>query len=276
MDLQFQIVYRADNSNLAADALSRCHHSNSILTVSSCQPEWIARVKQCYADDPKAVKLLQKLAQSDNTSQEYTIHDGLIKHLGRVWLGTNKLAHQHIIQAFHSSGVGGHSGFHATYYRIKQLFSWPGMKDDIVSFIKRCVVCQQAKVEHIRTPGLLQPLPVPTQAWQIICMDFIEGLPKSKKYDSILVVVDKFTKYAHFVPLSHPFTALQVAQVFVDNIYKLHGLPTSIVSDRDRIFTSQVWKELFRLTDTQLMMSSYHPQTDGQTKRVNQCVEAFL
>jgi hypothetical protein len=107
-------------------------------------------------------------------------------------------------------------------------------------------------------------------------MDFIEGLPKSKKYDSILVVVDKFTKYAHFVPLSHPFTALQVAQVFVDNIYKLHGLPTSIVSDRDRIFTSQVWKELFRLTDTQLMMSSYHPQTDGQTKRVNQCVEAFL
>jgi hypothetical protein len=78
------------------------------------------------------------------------------------------------------------------------------------------------------------------------------------------------------VPLSHPFTALQVAQVFVDNIYKLHGLPTSIVFDRDIIFTSQVWKELFRLTDTQLMMSSYHPQTDGQTKRVNQCVEAFL
>jgi hypothetical protein len=108
-------------------------------------------------------------------------------------------------------------------------------------------------------------------------MDFIEGLPKSKKYDSIPVVVDKFTKYAHFVPLSHPFIALQVAQVFVDNIYKLHGLPTSTVSDRYRIFTSQVWKELFRLNDTQLMMSfSYHPQTDGQTKCVNQCVEAFL
>jgi hypothetical protein len=111
-------------------------------------------------DDLEAVKLLQKLAQSDNTSQEYTVHDVLIKHPGRVWLGTNKLAHQHIIQAFHNSGVGGHSGFHATYYRIKQLFSWPGMKDDIVSFIKGCVVCQQAKVEHIRTPGLLQPLPV--------------------------------------------------------------------------------------------------------------------
>lgn len=101
-------------------------------------------------------------------------------------------------------------------------------------------------------------------------MDFIEGLPKSQRYDSILVVVDKFTKYAHFVPLSHPYTALQVAQAYVDNIYKLHGLPKSIVSDRDRIFTSHVWRELFRLTDTQLMMSSsYHPQTDGQTERVN-------
>ena len=108
-------------------------------------------------------------------------------------------------------------------------------------------------------------------------MDFIEGLPRSKSYNYILVVVDKFSKYAHFLPLSHPFTALQVAQLYLNHIYKLHGLPTAIISDRDKVFTSQVWQELFRLSDIKLLMSSsYHPQMDGQTERLNQCLETFL
>jgi hypothetical protein len=88
--------------------------------------------------------------------------------------------------------------------------------------------------------------------------------------------MDKFTKYAHFVPMSHPYTALPVAQLYFNNIYKLHGLPEAIISDRDRVFTSALWQELFRLSDTKLLMSSYHPQTDGQTERLNQCLEAFL
>ena len=138
-------------------------------------------------------------------------------------------------------------------------------------------MCQQAKVEHIKSPGLLQPLPVPTVPWDVISMDFIEGLPLSYKHDVILVLVDKFSKYGHFIPLSHLFSALQVAQAFMTHVYKLHGLPNSIISDRDRIFTSNLWKELFRLSDTQLSMSSsYHPQTDGQTERLNQCLEGFL
>jgi hypothetical protein len=88
--------------------------------------------------------------------------------------------------------------------------------------------------------------------------------------------MDKFTKYAHFVPMSHPYTALPVAQLYFNNIYKLHGLPEAIISDRDRVFTSALWQELFRLSDTKLLMSSYHPQTDGQTERLNQFLEAFL
>jgi len=97
-------------------------------------------------------------------------------------------------------------------------------------------------------------------------MDFIEGLPKSQTYNAILVV-DKFSKYGHFIPIAHPFTALTVANLFFTNVYKLHGLPEAIVSDRDRIFTSILWKELFKLTDTKLLMSSsYHPQIDGQTE----------
>ena len=108
-------------------------------------------------------------------------------------------------------------------------------------------------------------------------MDFIEGLPKSGKWNAIMVVIDKFSKYAHFVPIAHPFTALSIAQLYFNQIYKLHGLPTAIISDRDRIFTSALWKELFALSDTQLLMSSsYHPQTNGQTERLNQCLETFL
>lgn len=108
-------------------------------------------------------------------------------------------------------------------------------------------------------------------------MDFVEGLPKSSRFDTIMVVIDKYTKYGHFIPLAHPFTAMQVAQAYMDNVYKLHGLPESIISDRDKIFTSSVWKDLFNLTDTQLLMSSsYHSQTDGQIERLNQCLEGFL
>jgi len=106
------------------------------------------------------------------------------------------------------------------------------------------------KVEHVRQPGLLQPLTVVDQAWKTVCMDFIEGLPKSQKFDTILVIVDKFTKYGHFIPLAHPFIAIQMAQVFMTQIYRLHGLPEYIVSVRDKVFTSAFWRKLFKLTDT--------------------------
>ena len=119
-------------------------------------------------------------------------------------------------------------------------------------------------MEHVKSLGLLQPVQVLDQDWAAVSLDFIEGLPVSNRFDVIMVVIDKFTKYVHFVPLSHHFTALQVSQLYMNHIYKLHGLPHAIISDRDRIFTSSVWQQLFKLSDTQLCMSSsYHPQTDG-------------
>jgi len=108
---------------------------------------------------------------------------------------------------------------------------------------------------------MLQPLPVPEGAWQVISLDFVEGSPKSKGMDVILVVVNTFSKYSHFLALAHPFTSVSVAQLFMTNIYKLHGMPTALISDRDRIFTSKLWQELFRLVGVELKMSSsYHPK----------------
>lgn len=151
------------------------------------------------------------------------------------------------------------------------------MKADVKDYVQSCSICLKAKPDRARYPGLLEPLPVPNQAWQMISLDFIEGLPQSGRFNCILVVVDKFSKYSHFLPLSHPFSAQQVATVYIDQIYRLHGLPDSILSDRDPIFTSRFWKELFHQTGTKLRMSTpYHPATDGQTERVNQCLETFL
>lgn len=111
----------------------------------------------------------------------------------------------------------------------------------------------------------------------VISLDFVEGLPNSHGFDCILVVVDLFSMYSHFVALKHPITALTVAKQFMVHVYKLHGLPTAIVSDRDKILTSLLWRELFRLAGVELRMSSaYHPQSDGQTERVNHCMEMFL
>lgn len=126
--------------------------------------------------------------------------------------------------------------------------------------VEVCYVCLQNKSETCPYPGLLQPSPIPKQAWSDVSMDFIEGLPKSGGFDTILVVVDRLTKYGHFLQLSHPFTAKQVAQMFLDHTYRLHGLPKSIVSDRDKIFTSNFWQELFKVLGTKLQISTaYHP-----------------
>lgn len=182
-----------------------------------------------------------------------------------------------ILEAMHSSPAGGHSGIPVTTRRVKQYFAWKGLKKAVHEFVSSCAICQQAKPERVKYPGLLQPLSIPDGAWQTVSLDFVEGLPSSQRMNAVLVVVDLFSKYSHFVPIAHPFTAASIAQVYMANIYKLHGVPKALVSDRDRIFTSKLWQSLFSLVGVKLQMSSaYHPQSDGQTERVNQCMETFL
>jgi len=217
------------------------------------------------------------LAITSPNAKGYSLDKGVIRFKNKLWAAQNSALQTKIIAAFHASAIGGHSGVQATYHRINKLFHWKGLKVAVEDFIKQCQICQQAKHLNTSPAGLLQPLPIPEGAWQDLSMDFIEGLPKSEGYTVILVVVDRFTKYAHFIPIKHPYTAHTIAQSVFDNIVKLHGMPKTIISDRDKVFTSIFWKELFQLLGTQLMFSSaYHPQTDGQTERVNQCLEMYL
>jgi transposase InsO family protein len=262
----------------AADALSRNPQmSSDCLAICSCIPQWVSEIIDSYTHDPFAKDLLVKLAVDASAVPHYSLQDGLLHYKRRIWVGQSAPLQDHLIAALHVSAVGGHSGFPVTYARLKQLFAWKGMKKGVKQFVSHCLICQQSKADRARLPGLLQPLSVPSSLWQVISMDFIKALPRSQSYTCILVIVDLFTKYANFLPLKHPYTALSVARLFHDQVYKHHGLPQSIVSDRDRVFLNHLWKELFRLDDVQLQMSIvYHPQSDGQSERVNQCLETFL
>lgn len=138
------------------------------------------------------------------------------------------------------------------------------MKKDIKERVATCSVCQRNKYETMLPLGLLQPIPIPSQAWADISMDLIVGLPPCKGKSVIWVVIDRFSKYAYFIALSHPYSASIVAQNFIDHIFKLHGMPRSIISDKDPVFLSKFQKEFFQLQGFALCFSSgYHPQTDG-------------
>ena len=152
------------------------------------------------------------------------------------------------------------------------------MKHDIQNFVHECLKCQQLKVEHKHMPGQMQSLDIPSAKWESISMNFITNLSvKWGGYDTLFVVVDRLTEMAHFFQMKKTNMAIHVARLFVKEIFRLHGMPKSIVSDRDSKFTSNFWKATFQAIGTQLRMSTaFHPQTDGETERVNRVLEDML
>ena len=171
----------------------------------------------------------------------------------------------------------GHPGWQRTHALLKQGYYWPQMRDDVEEYTRTCLICQQDKVERRRTPGLLEPLPVPSRPWESVSLDFITSLPKTGDLTGILVIIDRFSKYATFVPVSKYCSAEETARLFFRNVVKYWGVPQNIVSDRDGRFTGSFWTELFNLLGSQLnISSSYHPQTDGQTERFNGMLEEYL
>jgi hypothetical protein len=161
---------------------------------------------------------------------------------------------------------------------LKPLFFWKGMKADIVSYVARCLECQQVKVEHRHPAGLLQPHVIPESKWEVISMDFIVGFPLTeRRHDSIFVVVDTLMKSAHFIPVHTTYQVPDIARVFVSDIVRLHGVPRIIISNRGSMFTGQFWTIFQEALGTQLNFSTtYHPETDEKTERMNQILEDML
>lgn len=179
-----------------------------------------------------------------------------------------------LISELHNEG---HIGRDRTLHFIATSYFWPCLRRDFERFVERCVTCQTSK-GTASNAGLYLPLSVPTQPLTDIRMDFVMGLPRTQKgFDSMFFVVDRFSKMVHFIPCKRITDAVQVGTLFFREIYRLHGLPLSIVYDRDSRFLGHFWRSLWKLLDTSLDMSYvYHPQTDGQTEVTNCSLENLL
>jgi hypothetical protein len=204
----------------------------------------------------------------------WAVVNGIVVHDGRIFMPASSKLWPVVLE--HAHGMG-HEGVQKTLTRLRSFFFTPGDNKLVRNFIRGCSVCQGNKTEHLHPVGLLQPLTVPDAVWTDIAMDFIEGFPKVGGNSVVLTVVDRFSKYDHFITLGHPYSATTVATAFFTNIIHLHGFPSSIVSDCDPVFTSRVWQEMFKLSSTQLCLSSaFRPQTDGQSEVTNRVIVMYL
>lgn len=201
LGLRYKVVYRKGSENQAADALSRRDQPEQLNAVSAPVHTWLAQLQQWYPTDPEAKSLLAQLSVDASSHPPYQLKDGIIFYQNRIWLGSNSDLKQKVLSALHASPVSGHSGAPATFQKLRPLFFWPGMRADVLKFVQSCATCAQTKPDRAGHHGLLQPIPVPRQSWEVISLDFVEGLPMSGSVNAILVVVDKYSKFAHFVPL---------------------------------------------------------------------------
>ena len=306
----FKIRYIPGRENGEADALSRRgqdgdlsdYHAPTVALPKSCfeplpinpideeeEPleEAIARgYREATAEDP--VRRIPELIEQgvrkhrDLPLADCTMDGERVKfRRHRIWVPESEDLRRRVIEEHHNPPLVGHPGNAGTYARIAGSFYWPNMIQDVRRYIRNCHPCQRSKPSHERA-GQLLPLPVPQQRWEDITMDFITDLPMAKKSTlcknatSILVVVDRLSKEEHIIPCEK-MTAAYLANIFVRDVVRLHGLPKSIVTDRGTQFTSELWKEVCRMLGMkQSLTSAFHPQSDGQSERTNQDVEQHL
>ena len=228
---------------MVADALSRKPLTNAI---SCIRNSLMDEIKGHYAIDDFFKFSFESLSKEARTTDEiekfkyFEVKDEILYYNGKVCVpkfGEHKL---NIINNLHDIPIAGHPGFQKAYMAVKRYYYWSGMKKNIKEYVERCLKCQVSKSEQVKDPGLLQPLGVPNLKFESISMDFIVGLPKSQNnFDSIMVVVDRLTNIVHFISTVSIVTAYGVAELFMREILKHHGIPREIISDRDRKFVSE-------------------------------------
>ncbi|GJU93992.1 retrotransposon-related protein [Tanacetum coccineum] len=217
MGFDYEVNYKKGVENAAADALSRVQNEGHLMAamVVSIPTEFITRIEASWHTDDTLQPILSKLQGGQQAKKHYTSSNGQLLRKNKLVVGHDDQLKLELLTYFHASSVGGHSRVKVTTYKLCSFVYWKGMRKEVKKFVKECITCQWCKRDLAAYPGLLQPLPIPDRIWDSISMDCIEGLPKSKGFNVIFVVVDRLTKYAHFMPLSHPFSAMQVAQLAI-------------------------------------------------------------
>lgn len=246
----------------------------SIQTYSIDNSELLARFRSAYLDDTEWREGLES-QKLPGHPKEWRVDQNLVFHQDRLFVP--KPLRVEIIHSRHDAVISGHPGRARTYDLLARDFSWPGMRRFVRSYCSSCDNCQRNKAPRHKPYGLLQPLSIPDRPWRSIAMDFIVKLPRSRGFDSIWVVCDRLTRGAHFIPIEESTNSSELARFYLSNVFKLHGFPESIVSDRGPTFVSSFFSSLMKLVGSKMTPSTaYHPKTDGLTERTNQTLESYL
>ena len=286
-EFDFDIEYIEGKSNVVADGLSRradhVRPSAELLTQSQSVPPRISAVTTLLADIFEAsqhdAEYLAALKKRHTRTSPFTVQAGLLYHSGdRLVVPSSSPLRTRLMHECHDTPLAGHLGKDKTIEQVKRRFYWQGMDADITAYVTSCDSCQRNKPSQQAKMGQLMPLPIPTRPWQVVSLDLIVHLPRSRNgFDAIVVFVCKLTKMVHFVATTTNVTAPQLAVLFLREIVRLHGVPEAILSDRDPRFTAHFWRAFWDQLGTTLTMSTaYHPQTDGQTERANRTLEEML
>lgn len=278
----YDLIYRAGPKNIPADALSR---KVDLRSVSTANNDLTEEIKKCYPKDPHCVKVMEALTNPEQHeldhkiySRDYEICNGLLTRDTKIYVPNNLELRRKILLLAHDSPMAGHLGNHKTAEQILRSYTWIKLGKDVRGYVRACPTCQENKSRTTQPAGESLPLAIPKNKWESVSMDFITNLPKTNTgKNMILTIVDRLTKMAHFVAMKGTATAEDVAKKFLKHIVRLHGMPTSIVSDRDSKFTSKFWTALLPMLGADLAMSTaFHPQTDGQSEAMNKLIEQVL
>ena len=237
------------------------------------------RIKKAQEGDKKVVKAVEELKKAGVKmlrDEEWEIEDGIVLKEGRIYVPEGELRGE-VIRLHHDTPVGGHGGRWKTTELVTRNYWWPGITKEVGKYVDRCDACQRYKNRSEAPAGKLMPNAIPEKPWSHISADFITKLPLAQGYDAILVVCDRFSKMAHFIATTEKTSTEGLVKLFRDQVWKLHGLPESIISDREVQFAAGMMKELNNLLGIQTKLwTAYHPQMDGQTERINQELEQYL